>query len=106
MKNKTVLIRRGKMRANKSKQKKRKKILWGILSVLFILVIGVGVYVANLYFSFTSALDNMHEKVDKSDKRVEEVSIENKDPFSVLLLGIDDEDSDVGRSDTMIVATV
>ncbi|MFS0612166.1 LCP family protein [Lederbergia ruris] len=94
------------MRANKSKQKKRKKILWGILSVLFILVIGVGVYVANLYFSFTSALDNMHEKVDKSDKRVEEVSIENKDPFSVLLLGIDDEDSDVGRSDTMIVATV
>ncbi|MBP1916464.1 LCP family protein [Lederbergia galactosidilytica] len=94
------------MRANKTKQKKRKKILWGILSVFFIAVIGVGIYVANLYFSFTSALDNMHEKVEKSDKRVEEVSIANNDPFSVLLLGIDDEDSDVGRSDTMIVATV
>ncbi|MBO0993781.1 LCP family glycopolymer transferase [Bacillus sp. SD088] len=94
------------MRANKPKQKKKKKIIWGILSVFLILVIGVGIYVANLYFSFTSALDNMHEKVDRSEKREEEVSIQDKDPFSVLLLGIDDEDGDVGRSDTMIVATV
>ncbi|MCJ7842985.1 LCP family protein [Lederbergia sp. NSJ-179] len=94
------------MRANKTKRKKRNKILWGFLSILFIIVIGVGVYAANLYFSFSSALDNMHEKVNKSDKREEEVSIQDKDPFSVLLLGIDEGEHDVGRSDTMIVATV
>lgn len=28
------------------------------------------------------------------------------DPFSVLLLGIDEREYDVGRSDTMIVVTV
>jgi LCP family protein required for cell wall assembly len=50
----------------------------------------------------------MHHPIDraKSDKRVEEVSLQNKQPFSVLLLGVDQRKGDKGRSDTMIVLSI
>jgi polyisoprenyl-teichoic acid--peptidoglycan teichoic acid transferase len=42
----------------------------------------------------------------KSDKRSEQVSLENKQPFSILMLGVDQRKGDKGRSDTMIVLAV
>ena len=42
----------------------------------------------------------------KSEKRIENVTFQNQDPFSVLLLGVDERENDIGRSDTMIVMTV
>jgi LCP family protein required for cell wall assembly len=49
----------------------------------------------------------MHEKVDRqSDKRDAPVSFKNKDPFTVLMLGVDERKGDRGRSDTMIVLAV
>ena len=38
--------------------------------------------------------------------REEVVNVEQQVPFSVLLLGVDEREGDVGRSDTMIVMTV
>ncbi len=49
---------------------------------------------------------NENEARAKSDKREENLSLNKKQPFSVLLLGVDERQGDRGRSDTMIVVTV
>jgi polyisoprenyl-teichoic acid--peptidoglycan teichoic acid transferase len=95
------------MRADKNTKKKKKWLrVTGI--ILLVLFIGVGVYAYSVYRSLTNAVETMHHPIDraKSDKRVEEVSLQNKQPFSVLLLGVDQRKGDKGRSDTMIVLSI
>ena len=94
------------MRSDKPKKKKRKWLLiTGI--ILLVLLIGIGAYVYTVYNSLTSAVDSMHEPVDReTTKRTETLSLEQQEPFSVLMLGVDERDGDSGRSDTMIVMTV
>ncbi|GHH97434.1 polyisoprenyl-teichoic acid--peptidoglycan teichoic acid transferase TagU [Neobacillus kokaensis] len=91
------------------RSEKKKKRTWlrvtGI--IILLLVIGIGGYAFSVYRSLTNAVDTMHQPIDrKSDKRTEEVSLQNKQPFSVLLLGVDQRKGDKGRSDTMIVLTI
>jgi polyisoprenyl-teichoic acid--peptidoglycan teichoic acid transferase len=76
-----------------------------ILLILFIGVIGYGFY---LYNSFTNAVDTTYEPTerDKSEKREEKITLEETEPFSVLMLGVDERKGDKGRSDTMILLTV
>lgn len=87
--------------------KKKKKWPWvvGIIGVL--LLIGGG-YVLSVYLSFTSTLKEIHEPIERdvSDKRDDQLILEEKDPFSVLMLGVDEREGDSGRSDTIIVLTV
>ncbi|MEH6955480.1 polyisoprenyl-teichoic acid--peptidoglycan teichoic acid transferase TagU [Neobacillus drentensis] len=95
------------MRADKNTKKKRTWLrVTGI--ILLVLLIGVGVYAYSVYSSLTNAVETMHHPIDraKSDKRVEEVSLQNKQPFSVLLLGVDQRKGDKGRSDTIIVLSI
>lgn len=95
------------MRAEKKKKQKR---LWlrftGI--ILFLIVVGIGVYGYTVYNSLSKAVETMHEPIDreKSEKRAEQITLEKKEPFSVLVLGVDEREGDKGRSDTMIVLTV
>ena len=62
----------------------------------------------SIYFSFTSTLKEIHEPINRevSEKRDEKVVFREKDPFSVLMLGIDEREGDAGRSDTIIVMTL
>jgi polyisoprenyl-teichoic acid--peptidoglycan teichoic acid transferase len=71
-------------------------------------MIGAGVYGYSVYKSFKTAVDTMHEPIDRkhSEKRETPVAFEEKDPFSVLMLGVDQRGNDRGRSDTLIVLTV
>lgn len=80
---------------------------WGLVSLIFLLVTGTGCFFV-VYQSLHSASKDMHSPLDRdvSAKRDGQVSLEEKDPFSVLLLGIDEREGDAGRSDTMIVLTV
>lgn len=48
----------------------------------------------------------MQGTAHKTDKRVEDIKFKSKDPFSLLILGVDERENDSGRSDTMIVMTV
>lgn len=49
----------------------------------------------------------MHEPIDRqTTKRTDTLNLGSKEPFSVLMLGVDERDGDSGRSDTMIVLTV
>ncbi|WP_240733021.1 LCP family protein [Jeotgalibacillus sp. S-D1] len=80
---------------------------WGLVSLVFLLVTGTGCFFV-VYHSLHSASKDMHSPIDRdvSAKRDDQVSFDEKDPFSVLLLGIDEREGDAGRSDTMIVLTV
>jgi polyisoprenyl-teichoic acid--peptidoglycan teichoic acid transferase len=95
------------MRANKhiSKKKKWPKVL---LAIIGLFIIGGAIYGYTIYNSLNDAVETMHTPIDreKSDKRENEIKFKNKDPFSVLLLGVDERENDAGRSDSMIVLTV
>lgn len=69
------------------------------VGVLVLIAVGIGVKV---YLDVKKTADKMHTTI--SDEPV--VKIENKEPFSILLLGVDEREGDKGRSDTIIVMTV
>jgi polyisoprenyl-teichoic acid--peptidoglycan teichoic acid transferase len=91
----------------RSKDKKGKKWLKVTGIILLVLLIGAGAYGFTVYNSLKTAVDTMHEPVERkqSEKRTEPVELVEKDPFSVLMLGVDSK-TDKGRTDTIIVLTV
>ncbi|MCC5803199.1 polyisoprenyl-teichoic acid--peptidoglycan teichoic acid transferase TagU [Rossellomorea vietnamensis] len=96
------------MRADKHKRGKKRR--WvKVVGILFLLMlIGGGAYAYSIYHSLNSAVETMHTPIDRdmSSKRTKEVTFKDKEPFSVLLLGVDERENDKGRSDSMIVLTV
>lgn len=91
-------------------EKRKKKPKWlKVIGILFlVLLIGGGGYAFMVYKSLTDAVETMHQPIEreKSDKRPEKITLAKKEPFSVLMLGVDERSGDKGRSDTMIVLTV
>ncbi|WP_163144082.1 LytR family transcriptional regulator [Bacillus sp. 22-7] len=91
-------------------EKRKKKPKWlKVIGILFlVLLIGGGGYAFMVYKSLTDAVETMHQPIDreKSDKRPEKITLAKKEPFSVLMLGVDERSGDKGRSDTMIVLSV
>ncbi|MBB4822836.1 LCP family protein required for cell wall assembly [Sporosarcina luteola] len=93
------------MRTETGEKKSRQRRL--IFSLLLVIFLTFGGVMITIYQSFSSAFKTIHEPVKKtSDKREETISIKVRDPFSVLLLGVDEREGDVGRSDSIIVVTV
>ncbi|WP_413306726.1 LytR family transcriptional regulator [Bacillus sp. 1P10SD] len=91
----------------KTKKKKSKWLKVTGIIVLVMLVAG-GAYSYTIYKSLKSAVETMHQPIERkqSEKRQEPVAFKEKDPFSVLMLGVDERSGDKGRSDTIIVLTV
>ena len=96
---------RTEKRSQKTKSKKRKVLKWiGIVAAVFVLaVVGIG---AKVYFDAKGTMNRLNIDLEKSDLREVSANIEDKEPISILLLGVDERDGDRGRSDTMIVLTV
>lgn len=94
------------MRATKNK--KNKKWLWIILSIIGVLVLSTGGYALYLYNSASNTVASIQEDIgrEKSDKRSDKVVHEEKDPISILLMGVDERTGDRGRSDSLILMTV
>ena len=95
-------------RGNSRKKKKSplKKILIVLASLLLILLLTIGGFAAKTYFDVKNTANKISQPVKGREKST---SVETGKPFSVLLLGLDTGDfgrDDVGRSDTMLVATV
>lgn len=91
-----------------------KKIFWTTVVVLLLILIGVGIYIFNLYNTFDEGVSNSYEPTDRerSDLREEDASVD--DSFTVLILGTDENESraekdnlegDNFRTDSMILAT-
>lgn len=78
------------------RQKKKKKKLWPkILAGVFVLAAVAGVIFASSGF------------FDKpAEKKAEEGMLVAKDKSTIMIMGIDERDDDVGRSDTLMVAAI
>lgn len=85
------------------KKKKWPKVV-GIISLL--LVLTVGGYAIYLYQSVVSTVGKMHQERGPSDKRTEDINIKDKDPISILLVGVDERKGDKGRTDSIVVVSV
>ncbi|MDQ0218190.1 LytR family transcriptional regulator [Peribacillus cavernae] len=90
------------------RRKKKKKWPKVVGIVILLLLIAGGTYLYSVYHSLTAAVETMHTPIDreKSDKRTEKIALSKKEPFSILMLGVDERKGDKGRSDTMIVLAV
>lgn len=92
---------------NRSDRNKKKKWPW-IVGIIVFLLVSVVLYGLMIYKGLTDTAKEIHEPINRdiSDKREEAVTFGNREPFSVLVLGVDEREGDAGRSDTMIVLTV
>jgi len=88
-------------------KKKKKKWPW-IVGIIGVLILAVVVYGILVFKGLTDTAKEIHEPIDRdlSEKREAPVAFKKKEPFSVLVLGVDEREGDKGRSDTMIVLTV
>jgi polyisoprenyl-teichoic acid--peptidoglycan teichoic acid transferase len=92
----------------RAKQKKKKKWLRITGIIVLLMLISLGIYLFTVYRSLTTAVDTMHEPVQREQREIEPkpVTFEKKEPFAVLMLGVDERQGDKGRSDTIIALAV
>ncbi|QHA93690.1 LytR family transcriptional regulator [Bacillus sp. N1-1] len=85
-----------------------KKFLMIVGVILGVLVVAGGGYAYYLYDSVKDTASEIHEPISRetSTLRTEKVETKEKDPISILLMGVDERENDQGRSDTMIMITV
>jgi polyisoprenyl-teichoic acid--peptidoglycan teichoic acid transferase len=86
-----------------------KKLLYILGTLFLLLLLAGGGYAYYLYDSVQGTIDSeMHVELerDQSEERETELDMDNEDPVSFLLLGVDAEDSKQGLTDTMMVVTV
>lgn len=90
------------------KPKKKRKGLKIFLIVLVVLVASVVAYGYSIYHNLNKAANSVHSPIDREPevKRPTNLALDKREPFSVLMLGVDQRKGDKGRSDTMIVMTV
>lgn len=88
-------------------RKKKKKWPW-IVGSLGVIVLAILIYGVMIFMNLTKTAKEMHEPIERevSEKREEPVVFKKQEPFSVLVLGVDEREDDAGRSDTMIVMAV
>ena len=86
-----------------------KKLWKWAVGIVFVFCITILVVSVNVYGDIKSTAKEMYVPVNApiSDIRQQPLDITSKkEPFSALILGIDERGKDIGRSDTMIVLTV
>lgn len=88
-------------------RKKKTFTKWLLIALALLVVTGSLGFIA-LFPKATSTLEEIHEPLTRqvSAKRPEKVALEEKEPLSILLLGVDERENDKGRSDTIVVLTV
>ena len=92
----------------RSDKKKSKKLWLKIpLIVILVLILGVGTYAFSIYNNAKKTVnDKMHDPVSSIDIGVAKKKIKATDPLNILLMGIDTEESDKGRSDALMVLSL
>lgn len=85
----------------------RRLFKWGSL-IIIVVLIAIGILAYTFYHSAASTFEEIHTPLERTSaiERTEPVKLAEQQPFSILLLGVDERKSDVGRSDTMIVLSV
>ncbi|AWE06750.1 LytR family transcriptional regulator [Lysinibacillus sp. 2017] len=88
-----------------------KKIWKWVVGIALVLCIASVAFLINVYGDIKSTADEIYSPINDEIPipaiRSEPVDITSKkEPFSALILGVDEREDDTGRSDTMIVLTV
>ncbi|MEK4053292.1 LCP family protein [Paenibacillus sp. FSL F4-0087] len=87
------------------------KLTLSALSLLLLGILGYGIFV---YYTVKSTANNMYEPLDSVEpvsivtdvRGGKEINIHDNDPFTVMVMGVDERNTDVGRTDTIIVLSV
>ncbi|HLR64827.1 MAG TPA: LCP family protein [Pseudogracilibacillus sp.] len=87
-------------RTDKRKKRTGLKIF---LSIIVILLLVVGGTVFYIYNHAKNTVDKMHEPVESIDTNLTKKKIKATEPINVLLLGIDSEEGQKGRSDAIMI---
>ena len=90
----------------KKKKSMLSKVLITLLGVILLMIVGLGGFLGKTYFDVKKTANKISQPIEG---RRDTTSVKEGKPFSVLLLGIDSGDfgrTDIGRSDTIMVATV
>ena len=85
----------------------RKVVKW--LAIVGLVLCSIGLIATyKVYYDIKSTAQELYVPIQEeiSTKRTEAVDVATKEPFSALILGVDEREGDEGRSDTMIVLTV
>ncbi len=79
----------------KVNSKKRKWIRYSLLSLGAVLI-GLSIYLYNVYSNVANAVDKMNKPIERkvSSKRDDKIQFNRKDPISILLVGVDERDGD------------
>jgi len=95
------------------KSRKGRKRIWKVIfSILMVVMVGAIAYLFKAYSDIGSTADSIFTSVNVNEMREEEIEVETAtQPISFLLLGADtgtaeEERTETGRSDTIIVCTV
>lgn len=89
---------------SRSERKKQKKSWIKIpIILLIILVLLVGGYVFSLYLNAKKAANDMHDPIETIDTDLTKKKLKATETINVLLLGIDAEENQSGRSDAIMV---
>lgn len=92
------------MQMRRSKQKKSKTWLKIVGVIITVLVIAVGSYAFYLYNSAKKLVnEDMHSPVDAIDTTLTKEKLKKTEKLNILLLGIDSEGDQQGRSDAIMV---
>lgn len=83
----------------------KKKVLFWTLGVIGVLLVGVGIYVYNIYSDVSKTLDEVHQPL-KRDASTKRVDVKDTPPISILLMGSDPRGSEQGRSDSLMLITL
>jgi len=79
------------------------KKVWKWVAIIALVLVVVGIIAAvKIYSDVKSTVDEIYTPIseDETDR------VSDKEPFSALILGVDERANDAGRSDTMILLTV
>lgn len=94
---------------NPEKKPKKRKVLKIFLIIVLVLFIALGLFIWKIYSDVAGTTEKVHKDIETEEVRESSIDISKKDPFSILLLGVDTGDlgrTEQGRSDTMMVMTV
>ncbi|MEI3612963.1 LCP family glycopolymer transferase [Pseudogracilibacillus sp. SO30301A] len=90
----------------KRSERKKPRRLWLKIPVIIVilLVLGVGAYAFSVYNNAKNTVnEKMHDPVETIDTDLTKEKLKATEPLNVLLLGIDSEDDQRGRSDAIMV---
>ena len=99
-----------KERRQKEEKSKKRRPGWGCAGiVILIIIVAIGLLIWKVYSDVRETTDVIHTPVNYEQVREPQGVLDEKESFSILLLGIDTGEygrTEQGRSDTMMMVTV